>query len=72
MEYLIVHKSGKREKFEDAASAWYAVEGRYPGAILRGYASEGTGIFAMHDLSVIGPVNVKVDRRIVARILMEP
>ncbi len=66
---LIIHKSGEREAFEDNATAWYAIEDRYPGAILRGYAGEGTGIFAMHDLSVIGLVNVKVARRIVARVM---
>ncbi len=66
MEYLIIHKKGKKERFEDAATAWYAVEDRYPGAVLSSRSGCGRGILTMHDLAEQGPIKVKAGRRIVA------
>ncbi len=70
MEYLIVHKSGKKERFEDAATAWYSIDDRYPGAYLRRRRIRGRGIFAMHDISAFGHAKVCSGRRIVARITL--
>ena len=35
MKYLTVHKKRERERFEDAATVWCAVDGRSKGAVLR-------------------------------------
>ncbi len=55
--------------FEDAVTAWYAVERRYPGAILKHGRVQSAGILAMHDLTDLGAVKVKAGRRIVACII---